>query len=425
MRFVHRSNVPGLFLILALACCSTTFGAVIKAADTSTPIPGGNGTFTGFGTKISLDQGDVAFIGNGTGQQGVYMFINGELGVVADRTTVIPAGSGGNFTAFSNLSTRAGSVSIKRGKVAFLGEGTGLIDLGIYTNMNGTLEKVASAVDQVPGGSDFFIGFSNPAISEENVAFQGAGFGGNEVIATGTGNGLTTLVDRRTIVPGGEFGFIFLRFNAFARDHNDVVFGGRGGPAGEGVYKLVSGTLHLVANEATPIPDGVGTFDEFGFNRIIERMSLSQGRVAFIGFGVGQVGVYTDVGDSLAKVADLNDPIPGGDGATFTGFQDVSINGDTIAFLGVGPGRRKGIYEWFDDTLFKIIDLRDGELLEPGKMLIDLDFHSEGLSEDQVAFWARFDDGSQGIYIADTIVPEPTTVVLCGLVALAAGPRRR
>ncbi|GMV97710.1 MAG: hypothetical protein AMXMBFR83_20650 [Phycisphaerae bacterium] len=43
----------------------------------------------------------------------------------------------------------------------------------------------------------------------------------------------------------------------------------------------------------------------------------------------------------------------------------------------------------------------------------------EGFRGRQIAFWAQFDDGTEGIYVA-TIVPEPSVAAL-GLVCLPVG----
>ena len=63
----------------------------LRIADLNTLIPSGSGNFTGFGSP-SLDGGNVAFQGFGSGQSGIYTDIDG-LDVVADRNTPIPGGS--------------------------------------------------------------------------------------------------------------------------------------------------------------------------------------------------------------------------------------------------------------------------------------------------------------------------------------------
>ena len=345
MLSVRRDRIIGLFLSLVI--CSPSFSDLILVADTTTSIPGGIGVFTGFETKVSLDHGDVGFIGHGAGQQGVYVSNAGAIGVVADRDTVIPEGSGGQFTAFSNFSNREGSVSIDNGSVAFVGEGTGLVDFGIYTNLGGSLINVASAADKVPTKNDTFIGFSNPAIGTDNVAFSGLGFGLSGGVFKGSGADLSVVADNRTPIPnGGGPNFQAFRFNGFSRDGEDLVFAGRGGQNGDGIYKEVSDSLSVVVDRSTPIPDGSDMFTDFGLDSFRERMSLSSGYVAFLGFGSNQAGVYTDLTGSLTKVADLSDMVPDGVGS-FTSFLDVSIDGDMIAFLGVG-------YQWPKGNLYVV-----------------------------------------------------------------------
>ena len=70
--------------------------APFKIADTSTPIPGGTGTFTSFDARAS-----EIFRGTGAnGQQGIYRPAVGKqpLSVIADRNTAAPGG--GTFTTF-------------------------------------------------------------------------------------------------------------------------------------------------------------------------------------------------------------------------------------------------------------------------------------------------------------------------------------
>ena len=129
-----------------------------KIADTNTPIPGGTGTFTGFGVAPSIDGGDVAFIGFGDPgftALGIYSTVGGTLGVVANLNTPIPGGTG-NFT---NLGSNFDNPSIDGGVVAFHGTGTG--QQGIYSKVGGTLGAVADLNTPIPGGTGNFTGFGS------------------------------------------------------------------------------------------------------------------------------------------------------------------------------------------------------------------------------------------------------------------------
>ena len=86
--------IPGLCLVgmfcEGLAAVPFTF---TKVVDTDTPIPGGTGTFVGLDVLPALSEGNVAFYGQASSQEGIYAFIDGSLDVVADLSTPIPGGS--------------------------------------------------------------------------------------------------------------------------------------------------------------------------------------------------------------------------------------------------------------------------------------------------------------------------------------------
>ncbi len=177
----------------------------------------------------------------------------------------------------------------------------------------------------------------------------------------------------------------------------------------------------MVADTDTAIPGGTGNFTFF------TDTSIDGGEVAFSGASgdLSQQGVYTDVGGSLRVVADLNTAIPGGTG-NFDIFTNPSIDGGDVAFSGFGFGSGSdfegGLYVEVGGMLFEVIAA--GDTLD-GKTVEVIGSGEESLSGDQVAFFAGFTDGTEGIFIAT--IPEPSTAALMalGLVGLAARRRRR
>ena len=133
---------------VSLAGIYTNLGGSLNAiADTNTAIPGGTGNFTNF-TSLSSDNGSVAFIGERReivskppSQQGIYTNLGGSLKAIADLNTPIPNGTG-NFTSFR-------SVSLNKGNIAFLG--TDSSSQGIYTTLGGSLTKVIATGDSLDG----------------------------------------------------------------------------------------------------------------------------------------------------------------------------------------------------------------------------------------------------------------------------------
>jgi hypothetical protein len=244
-------------------------------------------------------------------------------------------------------------------------------DEGIYTNVGGSLNVVADEGTAVPGGSGNFINFGDPSLYNGSVAFQ------------------------------GESGAVM--------------------SSDEGIYTNVGGSLNVVADEGTAVPGGTGNFINFG------DPSLYNGSVAFQGESGAVMssdeGIYTNLGGSLSLVADESIEVPGAGGATFLSFQELSHDATNVAFVGEhGPvmSATRGIFVLFNGSLESVVE--EGQTLD-GRTLRGVLMSREALNGNQLAFRARFGDGSSGIYVAT--IPEPSTGLLLasGLVALCA--RRR
>jgi PEP-CTERM motif len=410
-----RATAIGLcFSLIAIAQANAASFTFTKIADTNTAIPGGTGNFIDFGNGApSLDNGNVAFWGAGTGQQqGIYTNVGGILNVVADRNTAIPGGTG----SFTDSSFRL-FPSLDNGNVAFSTSNLTTGQRGIYTNVGGVLNVVVDTNTAIPGGIGNFTFLNLPSLSNGNVAFLGRDSMGQDGIYTNIGGSLNVVADRNTAIPGGTGNFAVFR-NFPSLNNESVAF--IGGSVGQlGVYTNLGGVLNVVANTNTPIPGGTGNFTGFG-----RFTSLNNGTLAFQGFGAAkQQGIYSNLNGVLNLVANTNTPIPDGTG-NFTGFYDPSwLNNGTVAFLGLGSTGQKGIYANLNSTLTKVIDLSD---LLDGKTISDLSFSTEGLSGSQIAFQAIFTDGSEGIFLTDggsqfppqTSVPEPSSAL--GMLAFGA-----
>lgn len=83
-----------------------------------------------------------------------------------------------------------------------------------------------------------------------------------------------------------------------------------------------------IADTSTPIPGGSGDFDSF-----VTFPSLDGNAVAFSGVGSSgtQQGIYLSVGGQLLKVADRATPVPGGTG-NFLNFFSQSLDDGVVAF---------------------------------------------------------------------------------------------
>jgi hypothetical protein len=122
-----------------------------------------------------------------------------------------------------------------------------------------------------------------------------------------------------------------------AIDNGSVVFVGFN-PGVIGIYSNIGGALNRLADTSTPIP---GSPDDFfvTFGPAV----ISDGTLAFKASGSGgQNGIYAGIGGGLSKLADTSTPIPGGSG-DFTIFENPVISTGYVAFRGFGDGQI-GIY---------------------------------------------------------------------------------
>ena len=413
--------VPPLAVPLAGASALTVTVSFEKIADTATAIPGGTGAFTSFGRNPSIDGGEVAFRGEGEPptpvdaiQQGVYSTVGG-LGVLADQSTAIPGGVG----SFETLTFKP---SIDAGALAWSGDGASGQE-GIYQDEGGGAEQVAGRNTLLPGGQalerfDLFV--SAPVRDGGAVVFHATGDGGGLGAATSglytnAGGTLAPLVDTSTLVPGTAETFAFLSDPAL--DAGEVAFRARGSGGTEGVYRLGSAGLATVADQTTPAPSGA-LFAEFG-----GEPALSGGVVVFRARDAsGLTGLFRRSSGGAVRVADASTPIPDGGGAAFSGFGNHAIDRGVVVFEGIGaPGSAVGLYAEAGGELVKIIDL--GDSLD-GKTPAELEISREAISENRVAFWARFGDGSEGVFVAT--LPEPGAEgLLAAALLLGALSRRR
>jgi hypothetical protein len=408
-----------LFTILAghsLATAQTiTF---TKVADTDTPIPGGTGTFVGFGAASISGENVVFRHDPSPSVGGIYIDIAGTLDVVADASTPIPGGTG-NFGSFGDPSISGTNVAFRGGEVD--------ISEGIYIDVGGTLDVVADTSTPIPGGTGNFNAFGEPSISGENVAFRH-----NPGVLPGSGifidvaGTLDVVADTSTPIAGAPSS-TFFRFGDPSVSGLYVTFNG-GVNFGSGVYLDDDGTLDVVADLSTPMPGGTTII---GF----EDPSVDgSGNVSFrtVPGALGTLGIFADLGGTLTLVADQSTPMPGTENTFFYFGPFPSIDGGKVAFTGgdsFQSSTTTAVFLYEDDALSRIIGVGD-EL--DGKTIVGVDLGTSGsapleaLDGDKIAFRALFDD-SEGIYVATVPEPHAALAGICAMavVALVAVARRR
>ena len=300
---------------------------------------------------------------------------------------------------------------------------TGLTE-GIYIGDGSSIQVVADTNTLVPGSTDPFSRFTSPpSFDGSQVVFSGWDGGSSSGVYGGNGGPLSVVADRSTPLPSGSGNFLSPWLPHI--DEREVLFQDGNSLPGlfASLYVASGGAFELVADLDTPVPGGDGSFEAlFGAH------GIDAGDVVFrAGFdgplpADSDSGVYARIDGTLRSIADTSTLMPGRS-VPFQSFLDVDIENGNVAFLGSGVGGY-GVYYELNGTLYKVIEW--GDSLD-GKTVRRTSFYKEGLSGNQLAFMVQFDDRSEAIYIAN--VPEPSTALLlaAGLAGLAArgGVRKR
>lgn len=142
-----------------------------------------------------------------------------------------------------------------------------------------------------------------------------------------------------------------------------------------------------LADTDTPIPQGSGTFSDFGR---AATPALSDTLVAFRGRGVDQDGIYDWQQGTLGVVADVHTPIPGGTGnfgaPPTGGFYTPSVDGDDVAFNGDDQTiSQRGVYTRVNGTLDVVADKTT---VPPGTFTPFSTMALGGLDDGNISFWA-------------------------------------
>ncbi len=381
-----------------------------RIADTNTTVPASSSLFATFGIP-SIGDGVVGFAGFNVSlsEAGVYLGSGGALSVVADRHTLSPGGT--NFVGFAQGS--AVSPSIAAGQVAFTaGDG---IEGGIFLKTQAAIIPVATTLIPVPNGGGNFSVTGTPSLQNGRVAFYGGESGlAQSGIYSWHGGSVSIIADHATPIPAGSG--TFTSFADASLDAGLVAFKGSGDGGQQGIYLADGGgTIQRLYDRGTVVPGGPGgTFD------VLARVALSQGSVVFYGNGAAQEGIYSDVGGSLAAIADHSTAVPGHPGQHFVGFGLAAIDDGIVALTGIFAGANRGVFSTHGGSLGKV--LAWGDTLD-GKVVLDTLIGTQGLDGNSLALYVEFTDGSKGIYMAT--IPAPGAVALLSVAGLFAARRTR
>ena len=420
-----------------------------------------------FGGPVLSDQGHTAFVssltGTGipTGTIGIWREDgNGNLALIArEGAPATGIASGVNYvTFFESLSSQSVGLLISdNGRIAFHGRlaGTGVNssnNTGIWSEGGGSaLELIARSGDPAPGVGNNF-GNIDPARGpvmnrRGEVAFHANASGISGIWTQSQGNQLELVVKSEDPAPGpagATFGGFAYHPGFNSRGHLSFT----GGPSlwsnghGNG-FELIA----RIGSPAPGTPSGV-TFS----NTFTERVLNSRGESAFLGYlqGTGitftnNTGLWSEGGgDGLKLVARAGDQAPGTESGVLFGpqiFENAPILNaqGQLAFLNSlqGPGVTilNNIGIWAEDVAGNLtLITRTGDLLNVSddpltpdlRTIRELSFAGRSGNDDgkrsgfndrgQLAFWARFTDGSEGFFVSDIVaVPEPSSLLLAVL----------
>ncbi len=197
--------------------------------------------------------------------------------------------------------------------------------------------------------------------------------------------------------PGGS-GMVE-RISGTAYDDGVFAFRGlrvRGNDLDEGVYTAFgAGSLQLVADEATLIPDGEGTFTSFC------GVSIDGTDIAFVARGDGQQGVYLYRGGQLTVVANRETLIPGRT-TQFLGFGcETAFDQGRLVFTGSDTAVRAGLFLYENGELVKI--LNHGDMVDDLTLLRAQLYGDKSLDGTDLVFSFAADPASpyRALYLAD------------------------
>jgi len=455
---------------------SGSLALVAREGDSASGLPGGVIFDSLFSSIPRLNSaGQTAFNGSlaGSGVHsgndfGIWSEGSGSLALVARvgdpvlgaTNETLSYGGFGNFFVLNS----AGQMAFKAGL-----QGSGVSPFtSIWSEGFGSLTMVARSGDQAPDTPSgvIFRNFRDPLLnSAGQTAFMGflahTTGGANRTNDGGVwseGSGSLALVAREgEPAPGTPSGVQFGNFDyqpAFNSAGQTAFLVGLTGNSvffrtnDQGIWSEGTGSLELVARAGDQAPD---TLSGVNFQAFSSPVLNSAGNTAFhadlTGSSVDQTnneGIWSERSGSLTLVARkgqqaLGTPV----GVTYGGavgflsrsFGKIVLNSaDQIAYSGSVIGN--GINNTNDEGIWAVdrvgtlhLIAREGDLLEvsPGdsRTISSLSF-GEFNDLGQLAFWAKFTNGTSGIFVSNlATLPEPNTLLLVATASVALALSRR
>jgi hypothetical protein len=334
---------------------------------------------------------------------------------------------------------------------------------GVWSqNTSGELQLRMRTGEQAPGldPNVMFIGRGTPVFNNpQDFVFRAEVAGPDITAANDSGlwiahsEGLALVAREGGLAPGTTAGETFGAIPSLSISINNagqVAFNatllGAMSTTNRGVWSNASGELALVARKGDAAPGTSGNFSDL-FGPFIN----GAGHTAFVAQSTTGSGIWRETDDGLSLVAIQGMQAPGLDEGIRLGALIHFLDGATpFVFNGAGQMAFVAPLDVFgstpfgsvtsanNTTLYATIDgeltliARKGDLFEvaPGdfRTIAGLFLSAGSGNEDsiqsgfnnrgQLAFRLSFTDGSQGIFVHNTVVPEPSSIAIVSLVGL-------
>ena len=398
LTYVARCAAGAALLAAVSPAIGQTFTLV---ADTQTAVPNGTGTFSLFADARAIEGGQIVFIGDDSAlAPGIYSYQSGVLRVVADTHTTVPETSN-TFSDFFDVTIDSGTVAFTAG---WPGPGGGCS----FSGSEGVFRR------RFQGGA---IRAMATSLTTDKNCFEGIDLEGQKIAVTGGVNPVDlfhnhgesimiirridrpkVLVDTMTPKPGGGtfIGYdqeISLRGGGLL--FTEIIVNTFGAVAG--VYTIDSNgqNLQLVADQATPVPEGSGNFNNFA------GADWDGGEVGFIGRNSANAAfLYAGTSPAdLHVVVDSSTPVPGESGATFSGLGNpIAYEGGVFVFEGFWSGSHTGLFTSEGGIVQAV--LKSGEILD-GRTVSDAFCQPGNEDGNQLLIKVLFQDNTNGLYLVD------------------------
>jgi hypothetical protein len=410
-------------------------GAIELGSGTSVPADGVRSVW-GVRTsgRLSASNFDSLYLAN------TRIGVHFEIGGPRDLQVVLPAADGALFGHSSSgavtIHSKVGSDSLVPGTTAkhgsvltpyrlsltlkpalkadygFWGSSTNALFLG----SNDDFSPIVKVGDPVPGrpGLNFNFLSTQIPVTPKYAGFVGSSVGvsGAYVFERESGNTYPVLENVWALSPYGIVSSIDL-------DGEKVAV------ASEQALSLTdasgSGPVHVLVPAGAVYAPGasLSAFSE---------VNLHGDRIAFRAAGTkGATGAFlTDLAGTVQKIVDGDTPIPGGSG-NFGFVQQIGLSDDMVAFIGFDRlFQQAGLFAYLGGEIVPIA--RPGDM-KGTKTINRVDFQSDALDGNVLAYTAYFTDASSASYLVGVLpaVPEPSAwiLLLAGLSLLGARLRLR